>query len=138
VYAIGRARGTGVLRPLAPEHPDDETFDGLLIARPEGRIFFANAQSVSDRINELIERHQPAVVALDMSRVPDIEYSALQMVIEADRRSAARGLELWLVELNPGVLQVVHRSGLAERLGPERLLPDARTAIERFERRQEA
>jgi len=29
--------------------PRDETFPGLLIVRSEGRIFFANAQSVGDR-----------------------------------------------------------------------------------------
>ena len=42
VYVIGRKRGSDVLRPLSPEHPDDETFEGLLILRPEGRLFFAN------------------------------------------------------------------------------------------------
>jgi len=35
VYVIGRKRGADVLRPLSPEHPDDETFEGLLILRPE-------------------------------------------------------------------------------------------------------
>ena len=38
VSVIGRKRGADVLRPLSPEHPDDETFDGLLIVRPEGRL----------------------------------------------------------------------------------------------------
>ena len=44
VTSIGRKRGADVLRPLSPEHPDDETFEGLLIVRPEGRMFFVNAQ----------------------------------------------------------------------------------------------
>ena len=43
-----RKRGTeDVLRPLTPEHADDETFPGLLIVRPEGRLFFVNAQNVA-------------------------------------------------------------------------------------------
>jgi SulP family sulfate permease len=133
VYAIGRKRGADVLRPLSPEHPDDETFPGLLIARPEGRIFFVNAQSVGDRIRELVAQHEPRVVALDMSRVPDIEYSALQMLVEGERRAPDRGYEMWLVGLNPGVLEVVRRSGLADRLGRERMLFNARAAITRFQ-----
>ena len=136
VYAIGRKRGADVLRPLSPEYPDDETFEGLLIARPEGRIFFVNAQSVADQLNALVAQYQPQVVALDMSRVPDIEYSALQMLMEGERRARARGFELWLVGLNPGALEVVRRSGLAERLGRERLLFNARAAIEHFQARQ--
>lgn len=135
VYAIGRKRGADVLRRLSPEHPDDETFEGLLIARPEGRLFFANAQSVADQVNALIAQHRPHVLALDLSRVPDIEYSALQMLVEAERRSKSRELELWLVGLNPGVLEVVRRSGLADRLGRERLLFNARAAIARFQER---
>jgi MFS superfamily sulfate permease-like transporter len=138
VVAIGRKRGADVLRPLSPEHPDDETFAGLLIARPEGRIFFLNAQSVAEQLNELVAQYQPRVVALDMSRVPDIEYSALQMLIEGERQAPARGVEFWLVGLNPGVLEVVRRSGLAERLGRERMLFNARAAIARYQSLQAA
>jgi sulfate permease, SulP family len=133
VRVIGRKRGTDVLRPLSPEHPDDETFEGLLIARPEGRIFFVNAQSVADQLQGLIAEHRPRVLALDMSRVPDIEYSALQMLIEGERRAPARGHEMWLVGLNPRVLEVVRRSGLAERLGRDRMLFNAREAIRRYQ-----
>ena len=68
-----------------------------------------------------------------MSRVPDIEYSALQALIEGDTRATDRGAVVWLVGLNPGVLEVVRNAGLAERLGRERLLFNARAAIERYQ-----
>jgi high affinity sulfate transporter 1 len=138
VYVIGRKRGADVLRPLSPEHPDDETFEGLLILRPEGRLFFANAQSVADQVNELVAQHKPRVVALDMSRVPDLEYSALQMLMEGDKRAAERGAVFWLVALNPGVLEVVRNAGFDRQLGPERLLFNARAAIERYQAMQAA
>ena len=136
VSVIGRKRGADVLRPLSSEHPDDEIFEGLLIVRPEGRIFFVNAQYIAEQITALITKHQPRVVALDMSRVPDIEYSALQMLMEGEARFSDRGVMLWLVALNPGVLEVVRKAGLAERLGRDRLLFNARAAIERFEAQQ--
>jgi high affinity sulfate transporter 1 len=133
VYAIGRKRGADVLRPLSPEHPDDETFDGLLIARPEGRLFFLNAQAVSEQLDALVSRHEPRVIALDMSRVPDLEYSALQALTEDARRFMARGITVWLVALNPRVLEMVRNAGLSERLGRERMLFNARAAIERYQ-----
>jgi SulP family sulfate permease len=133
VSVIGRKRGADVLRPLSPEHPDDETFDGLLIVRPEGRLFFVNAQNVGEQIGALVEKHQPRVLALDMSRVPDIEYSALQALMEGEKRMTERGITVWLAGLNPGVLDVVRSAGLADRLGRERLLFNARAAIERFQ-----
>lgn len=133
VYVIGRKRGADVLRPLSPEHPDDESFPGLLILRPEGRLFFVNAPLVAEQIRALLDRYQPRVVVLDLSRVPDIEYSALQMLIEGERLIAERNITLWLAGLNPRVLEVVRHAGLAERLGRERMLFNARAAIERYQ-----
>jgi MFS superfamily sulfate permease-like transporter len=133
VSVIVRKRGADVLRPLSPEHPDDETFEGLLIVRPEGRLYFINAQNVAEQINALVTRYKPRVLAVDMSRVPDIEYSALQALVEGEERATERGAIVWLVGLNPGVLEVVRNSGLAERLGRERMLFNARAAIERYQ-----
>jgi sulfate permease, SulP family len=133
VSVIVRKRGADVLRPLSPEHPDDETFEGLLIVRPEGRLFFVNAQYVSDRIRALVAQYQPRVLALDMSRVPDIEYSALQMLVEGEKRMTEGGAVVWLVGLNPGVLETAKHAGLDERLGRERMLFNARAAIEHYQ-----
>jgi sulfate permease, SulP family len=138
VHVIGRKRGADVLRPLSPEHPDDETFEGLLIVRPEGRLFFINAQNVADQIGALLAQYQPRVVALDLSRVPDLEYSALQALMEGEKRATDRGTVVWLVGLNPGVLETVRKAGLYERLGRERMLFNARAAIERYQAIQAA
>ena len=132
VSVIGRKRGADVLRPLSPDHPDDETFEGLLILRPEGRLFFVNAQYVGDQIRALVAKYQPRVLALDMSRVPDIEYSALQALVDGEKRLTESGTEVWLVALNPGVLETARHAGLDQRLGRERMLFNARAAIERY------
>jgi MFS superfamily sulfate permease-like transporter len=101
--------------------------------RPEGRLFFVNAQFVAERIRALVKQYKPRVLAVDMSRVPDIEYSALQMLIESDKRATERGDVVWLVGLNPGALEVVRKAGLYERLGRARMLFNTRAAIERYQ-----
>jgi len=73
------------------------------------------------------------VLALDMSRVPDIEYSALVALMEGEKRMTEGGTVVWLAGLNPSVLEVVRRAGLDQRLGRERLLFNARAAIERYQ-----
>jgi SulP family sulfate permease len=133
VSIIGRKRGADVLRALSPEHPDDETFEGLLIVRPEGRLFFVNAQYVGEQISSLLAEHKPRVVALDMSRVPDLEYSALQALMEGEKNATQRGVVVWLAGLNPGVLAVIRSAGLDQRLGRERLLFNTRAVIERYQ-----
>ena len=133
VYALGRKRGADLLRPLSPEHPNDETFGEMLIVRSEGRWFFANIQQVADAIRTLVAQHRPTILVLDLSRVQDIEYSALKMLQEGDQRNREQGITLWLAGCNPGVLDVVRKSGLADQLGPEHLLVNSRAAIERWQ-----
>ncbi|MBW9065820.1 SulP family inorganic anion transporter [Rhizobium herbae] len=132
VHVIGRKRGEDVLRPLSPDHPDDETFDGLLILRPEGRLFFANAEQVGDRVRELVAQYKPRVLMLDLSRVFDIEYSALLVMMEGERRFAEAGVTVWLAGLNPDVLEYIRSSGLADHLGTDRMFTNARIGISRY------
>ncbi|TNF56113.1 MAG: SulP family inorganic anion transporter [Gammaproteobacteria bacterium] len=132
VYVLGRKPGTDVFRPRTDEHPEDESFPGLLILRAEGRIFFANAQHIAEQMLPLIDAEKPRVIALDFSAVPDIEYSALKMLTEGEERLRERGALLWLVGLNPEALSMVQRSPLGETLGRERMLFNLSTAVDRF------
>ena len=75
--------------------------------RLAGRLFFANAERIGDKIRPLIEEAKPRVLALDLSGVFDIEYTALKMLTEAEERQRERGVTLWLVGLTPEVLAMV-------------------------------
>lgn len=138
LYVLGRKPGTDVLRPLSEEHPNDETFKGLLIVRPEGRLFFLNADYVKEQIIALEAQYQPHVIVWDMSAVPDIEYSALQALIEGEKNLTELGASLWLAGLNPGVLDMVRRAKFDEKLGSERMLFNANAAIEKYQAQEGA
>jgi anti-anti-sigma factor len=132
VHVLGRKPGTHVFRPLTQEHPEDETFPGLLLLRLEGRVFFANAERVAEKMRPLVAGARPKVVALDLSGVPDLEYTALKMLIEAEQRQRERGVSLWLVGLNPEVLAMVQRSPLGEVLGRERMHFNLELAVAKY------
>jgi sulfate permease, SulP family len=131
---LGRKPGTNVFRPRSPEHPEDETFPGLLLLRPEGGIFFANAPRLGQKMRALIEEFTPTVLVMDLSAVPDLEFTALRMLIDGEEKMRELGTTLWLVGLNPEVLTVVQRSPLWERLGRERMFFTLEQAVAEFER----
>jgi SulP family sulfate permease len=134
VHVLGRKPGTNVFRPRSDEHPEDESFPGLLLLRPEGRIFFLNAERVGQKIRALIDSEKPKVVALDLSGVFDFEYSALKMLAEGEKRyREEHGVLLWLVGLTPGVLAMVQRSPLGATLGRERMVFNREQAVARFQ-----
>jgi SulP family sulfate permease len=132
VHVLGRKPGSNVFRPRTKEHPEDETFPGLLLLRFEGRIFFANAERIADKMRPLIDEAKPKVVALDLSGVFDLEYTALKMLTEGEKRQRERGVSLWLVGLNPDVLSMVQRSPLGETLGRERMHFNLEVAVAKY------
>ncbi len=132
VYLLGRKPGTNVFRPLSKEHPEDETFPGLVILRIEGRLFFANSGNISEKIRRLADASGPTIVAIDFSAVPDLEYTALKLLTQAVTRLRDRGVNLWLVGLNPGVLQMVQKSELVGILGRESMHFNLESAVKEF------
>ncbi len=132
VQALGRKRGTNVFRPLSKDHADDETYPGLLLMRLEGRIFFANAERIGQKMRLLVEESQPKVIAVDFSGVIDLEYTALKTLIDAEQKLRERGVLLCLVGLNQAVMAVVMRSHLGETLGRERMFFNLEMAVAKY------
>lgn len=133
IYALGRKSRTNIFRPLSDAHPEDETLPGLLIVRTEGRMTFASAPRIRDKFWELVSSAQPEVLVMDCSAIPDIEYTALQMLIDAEEKLKEAGTILWLAALNPKALDVVRRSSLNEILGNDRMFTNLREAVDAFE-----
>lgn len=132
LHVLGRKPGTNVFRPRSKEHPEDETFPGLLILRPEGRVFFANAEQLGHKIWLQLDKAQPKIVALDLSAVFDLEYTALKMLAEAERKQREHGVCLWLVGMNPEVLSMIQKSSLGDRLGRAGMHFNLETAVTKY------
>jgi len=132
VYVLGRKPATNVFRPRTPEHPEDESFPGLLLLRVEGRVFFLNAARLGERLRTLVNEVKPKVVAIDLSGVFDLEYTALKALIEGQKRFAENGISVWLVGLTAPVLKVVERSSLGATLGREQMHFNLEIAVRKY------
>ncbi|HKO88487.1 MAG TPA: SulP family inorganic anion transporter [Burkholderiales bacterium] len=131
IYVVGRKRGTTLFRP-SKNHPENETWPGLLIMRMEGRLFFANAQQVTEVMQSLIAEAKPKVALLDCSAVIDIEFTAIKMLGEMEENLRKEGVALWLAALNASALDVLRHSGLGEVLGRDRVFSNLDSAVARF------
>jgi SulP family sulfate permease len=118
-----------VLTYQANRPPVDVVYDkhGVLVLRPRGRLYFANARWVSERIVAMVAAADPPprVVILDLIAVPDLEITAveeLRGVIEDVQR---RGMQLGIASLEPVERRMVERADLAN----VRLFSDVREAV---------
>jgi sulfate permease, SulP family len=102
----------------------------LLMLRTEGRLTFANATNAAEKMKALVAQTQPRVIVLECSAIPDIEYTALMMLTEAEQSQRARGVALWLAAVNPDLLKIIERSPLGAALGRERMFFNLHKALE--------
>ncbi len=136
ILVLGRKRGTNVFRPRTAEHPDDESFEGMLLLKPEGRLYFGNAAAFESALRAHVEREHPRVVVLDCGAVPGLEYTALRRLIELEASLSEQGVELWLAALNPEAIDLLRRTPLAARLGRARMHFTVEAAVEAYRRRE--
>ncbi len=138
VYILKRKPGTDIFRASTSEHPEDESIPGLVIVRTEGRMTFASAPHVRERLVALIRAEQPQVVILECSAIPDFEYTALSALTRAEEKLREAGISLWLSSLNPQALKVIRRSPLVDALGTDRMFVDLPDAVRAYQTRSEA
>ncbi len=136
VFVLARKPGTNIFRPRSPEHPEDEIFPGLLLLKTEGMLHFANVQRVADLMWPFIDEYQPRVIVLDCSAIPDLEYSALKRLAEAQRKMGQLGISVWLAGLNPEPLRLIQKSLLGQTLGRAGMYHDLEQAVSSYLRRQ--
>jgi high affinity sulfate transporter 1 len=138
VYALGRKPGSNEYRLLS-DHPDDETFAGMLMVRTEGRLFFANTSGVIDDLWALIHQAspRPRVVVLSCDAIPDIDYTAIELLAEFGEQLNNAGILLWLTTLNPKALHNVRQAMLLKNVSGEAMYPNLGQAIEAYLQRYE-
>jgi SulP family sulfate permease len=95
-------------------------------------LFFVNTANIGDKMRRLIGTENPRVVVFDLSAVPDVEYTALKVLTEVVNKFRLRGMSLWLVGLNPGVLQTIQRSSLGDVLGREAMHFNVEVAVAKY------
>ena len=132
VFVLGRKPGTNIFRPLTKEHPEDETFSGLLLLKTEGMLHFANVQRIADLMWPFVQQYKPRVIVIDCSAIPDFEYTALKRLSEAQQRLLQGGTELWLAGLNPEPLRLIQKSALGQTLGRAGMYFDLEQAIQSY------
>jgi anti-anti-sigma regulatory factor len=96
-------------------------------------MFFANAAHLAQEMGPLITEACPRVVALDLSGVLDVEYTAMKMLTQGAQRVRDRGLTVWLVGMNPRVLAMVKRSQLAAVVGSDAMKFNLEIAVAQYQ-----
>jgi high affinity sulfate transporter 1 len=128
---LGREPGTQVFRDV-DEHPDDETFDGIVILRLDSGLFFATSQALEDRVRQLADVHGDGLraVVLDFEAVPYMDSQGSEQLREILRFVEYQHASLRLARVKPNVRARLERDGLLELIGADHVHGNVHRAVE--------
>lgn len=119
---LGRVPGRLQFADLR-DNPENITIPGLSIIRLDECVFYANAESLRDRIVETVKSGNPPIhsVVLDLEMTSDLDIPGAEMLGALHEELGAGGVRLRLSRLQPEARDLLDRSGITERVGAENI-----------------
>ena len=125
---LGREPDTQVFRDVG-ENPEDETFDGIVVLRLDGGLFFATAEALENRIRDLVDEQVRALV-LDLEGVNFIDSQGVAKLAEIHEFLDADDIGLRLARVKPPVLAVLHADGVVDLIGSDHVHGNVHRAVQ--------
>ena len=105
----------------AARHPHAETMPGIILVRVDAQFYFGNVSFLKETVRTLVRDSETPVrfFVLEAAGVNDLDSAAAATLAELDEELAAQGVRLVLTRIKGPVRDVLHRSGLLEKLAAE-------------------
>ena len=115
-------------------HPDAEQIPHLLIFRPNGMLFFANANRIRNHLRELTKQSGKSLhaVLINLEASPEIDVTSLEMLEQLQSELAESGVALYFARVADRVRDLFDRSGFTERVESNRVFPGVDSAVNAF------
>jgi high affinity sulfate transporter 1 len=130
MHVLGRKPGTRVFRGV-DDHPESETYPGLLVLRFDAGLFFASADALADRLIELYHQADPKLhtIVLDFEGVNFVDSQGSDTLAEIVELAISRDIELRLTRVKTEVKDLLRRDGVIDQLGEGRIYGNVYEAV---------
>lgn len=114
---LGRLKGSENFVDVA-RYPEAEQIPGLLIFRPNGIVFFANANRVHNRLRELVKGAEKPLraVIVNLEASPEIDVTCLEMLGQLRNELRDSSIPLYFARVADPVRDLFDRSGFLKGL----------------------
>ena len=117
-------------------HPEGQRITGLVIARFDAPLFFANGAVFTEHIRTLVA-HAPGpvrCVIVASEAITDLDTTALDDLVELDDELDRLGISLVFAEMKGPVKDRLIRFGVSSRFGPGHFFPTVSDAVRSYKR----
>ncbi|WP_427007415.1 SulP family inorganic anion transporter [Pseudarthrobacter sp. H2] len=115
-------------------HPEGRRIPGLVIARFDAPLFFANGAVFTEHIRTLVADAPGPVrwVIVASEAITDLDTTALDDLVELDDELAKLGISLVFAEMKGPIKDRLIRFGVSSRFGPEHFFPTVTNAVRSY------
>jgi len=130
---LGQIPGSGQFVDVE-RHPEAIPIPGLLIFRPNGILFFGNANRVRNRVRELLKQPTTPLeaVLVNLEASPETDVTSLEMLEQLRNELHDSGIDLYFARVPDLVRDLFVRSGFLERIGKDRIFAGVDGAVDAF------
>lgn len=115
-------------------HPEGQRVPGLVIARFDAPLFFANGEVFAEHIRSLVASAPGPVrwVIVAAEPITDLDTTALDELVQLDDELAQRGTSLVFAEMKGPIKDRLIRFGVSARFGPDHFFPTVNNAVRSY------
>ena len=117
-------------------HPEGHRVPGLVIARFDAPLFFANGAVFTEHIRTLVANAPEQVrwVIVASEAITGLDTTALDDLVALDDELAKRGISLVFAEMKGPIKDRLIRFGVSSRFGPDHFFPTVTNAVRSYKR----
>ncbi|NMH93122.1 sulfate permease [Pseudonocardia bannensis] len=131
---LGRVQGLPGYHDVR-SYPEAERLPGCVIVRFDAPLFFANARTFRERLEERAAADPaPRWIVVAAEPITDVDTTAADMLHELDVALNARGVHLVFAEMKDPVRRKIDRYELIRTIDPAHFFPTVDAAVDAFRR----
>ncbi|WP_449385499.1 SulP family inorganic anion transporter [Cellulomonas soli] len=133
---LGSLEGVPGFHDLS-RHPEGQRVPGLVIARFDAPLFFANGDVFDTWVRTLVAQSPTPVRQVIVAAEPltGVDTTAIDELVELDDHLARHGVDLVFAEMKGPVKDRLIRYGVGARFGPDHFFPTVHSAVREYRRR---
>ncbi|MBL8147858.1 MAG: STAS domain-containing protein, partial [Anaerolineae bacterium] len=132
IASLGRKPGTmGTYSDLA-RHPENQPVPGVLIARIDAPLYYANALTTRDQLKAMIANSSPPPKALiiDLAAQDDLDLTTSEVFSGLLRELREGGPEVYFADIHAPVIDYARKTDLFELIGQDHVFDTVEAAVQ--------
>ena len=117
-------------------HPEGKRVPGLVVARFDAPLFFANGEVFAEHIRSLVNDAPGPVhwVIVAAEPITDLDTTALDELVRLDDELARLGTSLVFAEMKGPIKDRMIKFGVSSRFGPDHFFPTIHSAVRSYKK----